>query len=170
MRPRLLSDQPVLLGQRRKQDGTVEVFREPINDVEMFIRRLLDRGLERMGSGMFITDEEYEDAVFELLQHALKLEQRFDPERNPSFVGYATYILRRRVVDVAPRRLLGRTGLRIAERSHEELDERAATGPRPWQTVPPEQGDPDQDRGASQRRLPGERARATAWADTVLGL
>jgi hypothetical protein len=94
---------------------------DPIHDGEAFITALVKTTLDEWG--MYITTEEHDDLILDLLTEALKLEQTFDPQRNRSYAGYASWILRKRVVDLGPRKLLGRNGQRAAERSHDQLDD-----------------------------------------------
>lgn len=175
MRQRLI-DQEVLVGAERDPHGRVardeqgnpRVYPGAVRDIEAFCRRILDNALDHWD--MYITDEEYDEAVQELVEQALKLERKYDPQRSPSFAGYAHHILARRVVDAGPRRILGRSGGRIAERSHEELDERTTEAARPWQTLTTVESDPASDWGTNELRIQGNRDRLATWSHAILGL
>ena len=168
VRPRL-HPQPILIGARRRDDGAIlETYPEPIRDAGAFCQRLVDDSLRNWG--MHITNEEYEDVVADMLALLCQLERNFDPRRTPSFAGYARFILGRRAVDLVPRKLLGRNGQRIADRSHEELDDRALDVAGSHEAVTTQPGDHADDRHADDGRLQGDRDRRAAWAHSVLGL
>ena len=85
-------------------------YSEPIDDVEDFCRRLLDRALESWS--MFLRPDEYDDTLQELVILVWKLESRYNPDKGASFRQYAAWIVSQRAVDYGPRRVLGRHGTR----------------------------------------------------------
>jgi hypothetical protein len=150
----------------RDRTGTPRTFKEPIYDAESWAIRQVEQTLQSIG--MYVTPAEKEEFVNDVIELLLKLEKKYDPDKNPSFVGYASWIIPRRLIDLIPRQLLGRNGGRIAQRSHETLDERT---PNRHQTVEPEEpGDLLDHRRANHRRLERNRTGETAWAHTELGI
>jgi hypothetical protein len=97
-------------------------------------------------------------------------QQRYDPAKTDDFALFARFRLDTYYIPDLCRRLLGRNGGRIAERSHSELDERAESGRRPWEAAAPEQ---DGLRAHLAPHPGGEEAgrdRARARGAALLGL
>lgn len=166
---RILGNTPLTIGGKRHPhtNEITQPYKEPIDDAESFIRHILDRWLK--DNNMYIQRHEYEDAVMELIQILLKAERRYNPEINPSFVGYSAYILGKRVVDVVPRALLGRSGGRIAQRSHQELDEHAARSSGYGTALAAVPSDVDTGGGGDAGRLQRDRDRRRAGANAIMG-
>ena len=146
-------------------------FAGPIQDGEAFCRAILEQVLFEID--MRITDDEFYDAVQDLLLEALGLEKRYDPERSTNFARYAHYILSRRVIDRVPRQLLGRSGNRIAERSAQALDpvyEQAAVRGELGEALALLQSGDDPHRGDTAGGLQAVRDRRLARAAGILGL
>ena len=160
--------QPVLIGCTRKPNGQpATIYPDPVRDAEAFCARYLEDAFQHWG--MYLRDDDWEDSLQELIRHLLRLEQIFDPERNDSFANYARSIIPRRAVDAGPRRILGRTGNRLNDYQHDQLDE-TAPDHRPIDALTAEPGDQDPDRRQDHRRLQPHRDRQEAWAHTLLGL
>lgn len=83
----------------------------PVNDAEMFCRKILDRALDQFG--MYFRPDEYDDTLQELIIILQRLERRYDPDKTKTFEQYARWILPQRAIDVGPRRVLGRRGTRL---------------------------------------------------------
>lgn len=139
---------------------------EPIEDVEEFCRRLLDRALDNFS--MYLRPEEYDDSLMELITLAWRLEGRFDPDKGQSFRAYATWIISQRAVDHGPRRVLGRHGTRTHNymSPSENVDEGHSLGsPLDRRAV-----DDQADRYSSLPGLLRERDSDLTRKDTELGL
>jgi len=138
-----------------------------IRDVEKFCRSALNQ----LPSGMFLQPDEYEDELQECFVRLYQIAGRYDATRTSSFEQFARYqLVEFYVRGDLPRKLLGRTGRRIAERSHAELDERAEFGNRPWEAFAPEQGGLRPDLDADPGRDEADRDRREAASRAVLGL
>ena len=138
-----------------------------IRDVEKFCRSALNQ----LPSGMFLQADEYEDELQECFERLYKIAQRYDAARTPSFEQFARYqLVEFYIRGDLPRKLLGRTGARIAERSHAELDERADAGHLPWQPFAPEQDDLRTVGAGVGPRPEAGRNRTIARSRAVLGL
>jgi hypothetical protein len=160
---------PLLLGARRHPNGTIlQTYPDPVHDAVRFCKRIMDEAMANWG--MHLEPEEYEDSIQELLIHAVRLEKRFDPERNDSFAGYARAVLSQRAVDAGPRRIIGRTGNRLAERQHEELDEASAGKPQPWESHTPIPSDPGDHHLTDLGRLQSRGDSSQLRYESVLGV
>jgi hypothetical protein len=150
----------------RNRLGAVQTFKDPILDAESWSIRQVETTLQTLG--MYVTASEKEEFVNDVQELLLKLEKKFNPDKNPSFAGYAAWIVPRRLIDLIPRQLLGRNGGRIAQRSHDQLDDR--TPNRHQTTVAEEPSDLLDHRRTHHRRLERNRTGETAWAHTELGI
>jgi hypothetical protein len=138
-----------------------------IRDVEKFCRSALNQ----LPNGMFLQPDEYEDELQECFERLYRIASRYDPTRTSSFEQFARYqLVEFYVRGDLPRKLLGRTGRRIAERQHSELDERSESGRRPWESFSPESGGLRSDLDAGLDGDEAERDRRLAGARAVLGL
>lgn len=139
---------------------------DQIKDAEAFARYYLDAEFEKIG--MYLEHDEYTETLSLLITHLWRLSERFDPERNDCFANYARSILPNRAYDVGPRRILGRNGIKLPERHHEQLDE-STLNRRHDPPLPDQQSNQDPDRGPDAQRLQTERDRERAWALHILG-
>lgn len=150
----------------RDRLGRTRSFKDPILDADSWATHQVEVSLRTLG--MYVTPEEKEEFVSDVVALLLKAEANFAPDKNPSFAGYVSWLIPRRLIDIIPRALLGRNGGRIAERSHEELDERTANRHQGAVTEEPRDllDHHLADHGGLQRNRTGE----TTWAHTVLGV
>ena len=138
-----------------------------IRDVEKFCRSALNQ----LPNGMFLQPDEYEDELQECFARLCLIHSRYDPARTSSFEQFARYqLVTFYVQGDLPRKLLGRTGRRIAERQHSELDERAESSRRPWESFSPESSGLRPDLGPSVAGDEADRDRRLAASRAVLGL
>lgn len=92
-------------------------FRDPIIDAEAWTAAMVERCIREDCGGMFVSRPERQEAAQDVLELLVQLERGFDADRGVSFAGYAASVVRLRLIDYIPRRLLGRNGERIAERN-----------------------------------------------------
>jgi DNA-directed RNA polymerase specialized sigma24 family protein len=93
-----------------------------VQDVEALCRSILSRELPKLSAWMSGDDEA--DALSHLFEHAWRLWQAFDSERNTSFAGYAGSILPLRLPDWYRGRF-GRAGGRMLPAGSWSLDDDA---------------------------------------------
>ena len=161
--------EPFLIGARRSACGeVVEEFPDPVHDAEAFCYDILHKRLHRWN--MFLTPEEEEDALLDLIEVSLKEERKYDPSKSASFTIWFRTILYHRVVDVVPRRLLMRSGGKIPGRTPEQLDERTVERSRSYALDTPWQSSTGADRGTGRGGLQGAGDRRRAGAHAVLRL
>ncbi len=98
-----------------------------IDDVEAFCLRALERGLRRQGA--FLTGEDQQDALAELIARCWELQEReYDPARGVPFVSYAAWKCELEAVEFLRRRF-GRNGHRQRlEEAASSLDELVDSG------------------------------------------
>lgn len=138
---------------------------DPVEDVEEFCRRLLDRVLDNFS--MYLRPEEYDDSLMELIALAWRLERRFDPDKGQSFRAYATWIISQRAVDHGPRRVLGRHGTRT--HNYMAPSENPYEGHSMGETVDGQSLDDQADRHSNLARILRERDSDISWKESELG-
>lgn len=142
---------------------------DQIRDAEAFCRHELDAAMRARNMDLDDRPEDYNDSLQLLIAALWRLNERFDSERNDCFANYARSIIRKRAIDVAPRRLLGRNGNRKADYLHDLLDE-SHYARQLGAALPDLTGDEDPNRRSTLGRIPDHGDRGFAWATSVLGI
>lgn len=96
-----------------------------VDDVPAFCRGIWNRWRRRNGSAWLRDTDALaseDDMMSHLYEHATRLRNTFDPDRNDSFAAYASAILDRRITDFY-RSWGGRTGGRITPAGSWSLDD-----------------------------------------------
>lgn len=140
-----------------------------INDVAAFCRAILEKELRRRGQS-FQAWFSYDDALSFLVEHTYKFAWRYDPARTKSFRLYATFKLTHHVVPDIGRFVLKRNGAGIAELAHAEVDDRADSGRRPWESSPEDSGDLLASGSRDRAGVEADRVGSEAWRGAVLSL